>query len=543
MKKEKKRTISVPLIAGIVIVVLIMGISAALIGYFEFTDVLEKQYNVSAYEVGDTAVSYLNPDKLAYYLETKERDEDYDRIEAMFDNLVVTMDCTFIYVAAIAPNNHLHTTYIFDSVNPSTGFSRYPLGYEADDMDPNYLEDIETILKGGRAEKYLYSYSESGAHTTAGLPVIDSKGDVVAILCVEKPMTILNEARSTYVSHVCIVVGLLIVAVLLFSFFFLRSFLIRPVREITGEAERFASDHSEPGRHLKASDNRYEIGVLARSINKMEVDIEDYIVDLTKVTAEKERIGAELQVAKHIQADMLPRIFPFVEYHNEFSLYASMTPAKEVGGDFFDFFMVDDKHLCMVIADVSGKGVPAALFMVIAKTLIKNRAMLGGDTSETLSYANDQLCDGNDAEMFVTVWMAILDITTGKGFAANAGHEHPAIRRAGGEYELVIYRHAPALAVMEGMKFKSHEFELNPGDSLFVYTDGVAEATDANNELFGTDRMLQALNRDPDAQPKTVLENVKADIDTFVGDAMQFDDITMLCLQYYGEREEAAEEE
>ena len=249
---------------------------------------------------------------------------------------------------------------------------------------------------------------------------------------------------------------------------------------------------------------------------------------------EKERIGAELNVATQIQADMLPRIFPAFPDRTEFDIYATMTPAKEVGGDFYDFFLIDENHLGLVMADVSGKGVPAALFMVIAKTLIKNRAQMGGGPAEVLQYVNEQLCEGNDAELFVTVWFAILDVTTGKGLAANAGHEHPSIRRAGGDYELVVYRHSPAVATMEGMRFREHEFELRPGDSLFVYTDGVTEATDAHNELFGNERMLTALNENPDADPRTLLHTMRRHINAFVGNAPRFDDITMLGLLYKG---------
>ena len=255
-----------------------------------------------------------------------------------------------------------------------------------------------------------------------------------------------------------------------------------------------------------------------------------------KSEAEKERIGADLKVATQIQADMLPRIFPPFPERKEFDLYATMDPAKEVGGDFYDFFLVDEDHLGLVMADVSGKGVPAALFMVIAKTLIKNRALMGGSPAEVLAYANNQLCEGNEAELFVTVWMAIIEISTGKGMAANAGHEHPAIRRAGGEWELVVYRHSPAVATMEGMRFREHEFTLEPGDSLYVYTDGVPEATNADNELYGTDRMLAALNRDPGAEPEKLLGEIKTDVDAFVGEAPQFDDITMLGITWYGRR-------
>ena len=231
---------------------------------------------------------------------------------------------------------------------------------------------------------------------------------------------------------------------------------------------------------------------------------------------------------------MLPRIFPPFPDRKEFDIYATMDPAKEVGGDFYDFFLIDDDHLGLVMADVSGKGVPASLFMVIAKTLIKNRALLGGSPSEVLAYANDQLCEGNEAELFVTVWFAILQISTGKGVVANAGHEHPAICRAGGDYELVIYNHAPAVAAMEGIRFSQHEFEMHPGDSLYVYTDGVPEATNVEEELFGTDRMLESLNRNKNADQKIILEEMKKDMDAFVGTADQFDDITMLGFKYFG---------
>jgi len=246
------------------------------------------------------------------------------------------------------------------------------------------------------------------------------------------------------------------------------------------------------------------------------------------------RMGAELSMATDIQASQLPRLFPAFPNRPEFDIFASMTPAKEVGGDFYDFFLIDDDHIGLVMADVSGKGVPAALFMMVARVLIKSHLQNGESVGEALENVNDQLCESNEAELFVTVWAAVIQISTGKGTAANAGHEHPALRRVGGEYKLVTYRHSPAVATMEGIPYKEHSFELHPGDSLFVYTDGVAEATNAGNELFGTDRMLRALNRNPDAVPEEVLSNVMDGINTFVAGAEQFDDITMLCMRYNG---------
>ena len=536
---KRKKGLAAMLIFGVAAVVIILSAITAVIGYREFTSVLEKQYNDSAYEVAETARSYLNPDKFADYLTTLEKDAEYEEIEKRLDALTVACDCNFIYVARIDPSDYMTTTYIYDSVNPATGFGRYELGYTAKDIDPKYVEELKHILAtGGRVEKYLYSYSESGAHTTAGLGAMDSTGKVVAFIGVEKPMRILDTARKTYVIRVLsISAGVLLVAILLYTMYLKRS-VIEPITEITAEAERFADKH-DASRELRAANAKYEIGVLANSVHKMENDLIHYIDNLTKVTAEKERIGAELNIATQIQADMLPRIFPAFPGRKEFDIFASMTPAKEVGGDFYDFFLIDDDHLGMVMADVSGKGVPAALFMVIAKTLIKNRAQMGGSPSEILQFVNDQLCEGNDAELFVTVWFAILEISTGKGMAANAGHEHPAIRRAGGQFELSIYRHSPAVATMPGMRFREHEFELHSGDNLFVYTDGVAEATDANNELFGTDRMLEALNENPNASPEDLVKNVQKYIDNFVGSAPQFDDITMLSLNYWGPNHDA----
>ena len=312
-------------------------------------------------------------------------------------------------------------------------------------------------------------------------------------------------------------------------------FAFKPLKKVKENVQEYAETKNSEKVRSQLSEIRLknEIGDLALGVSEMTRQIDSYLVEIQTITTEKERIGAELNIATQIQADMLPRIFPaFPERFDEFDLYATMAPAKEVGGDFYDFFLVDSDHLALVMADVSGKGVPAALFMVIAKTLIKNRAQLGESPAEILQRVNEQLCEGNEAELFVTVWLAIVEISTGKGMAANAGHEHPAICRANGKYELVIYRHSPVVAAMNGIRYREHAFELHPGDRLFVYTDGVTEATNANNELFGTERMLAALNTDAEASPCELLRNVRESIDAFVGEAPQFDDITMLCLEY-----------
>lgn len=211
-----------------------------------------------------------------------------------------------------------------------------------------------------------------------------------------------------------------------------------------------------------------------------------------------------------------------------------MTPAKEVGGDFYDFFMVDDDHIALVMADVSGKGIPAALFMMESKILIRSAVQSGLSPSAALIKANEQLLENEDIDFFVTVWLAVVDINTGKGLAANAGHEHPTLKHKNGDYEMVKYKHSLAVATIEGLQFKEHEFELKAGDELFVYTDGVTEATNSDNELFGEERLVDSLNKCKASGPEELLPHIKADIDEFVGDAPQFDDITMLAFRYNG---------
>ena len=280
-----------------------------------------------------------------------------------------------------------------------------------------------------------------------------------------------------------------------------------------------------------------EIEILADSFASLSAKTLQYVDQVKQVTAEKERIGAELTMANAIQRSQLPRLFPPFPNRHEFNLFAAMKPAKEVGGDFYDFFMVDNDHVALVMADVSGKGVPAALFMMVTRMLIKSRLQSGESPSEALTNVNRQLCESNELGFFVTAWLAVLEISTGKGVAVNAGHEHPVLRRSGEKYELILYRHSLALAALDGVQFKQHEFQLFPGDSIFVYTDGVTEATSSEKELFGTERMLAALNKTPDAEPDEILANVMGDINRFMDGEDQFDDITMMCLKYNGQVE------
>ncbi len=278
--------------------------------------------------------------------------------------------------------------------------------------------------------------------------------------------------------------------------------------------------------------NSSEFASLSNDINQTVSVLKGYIA------AAEKRIEQELEFARTIQDSALPKNFDFPR--RDFEICAMMDPAKEVGGDFYDFFFVDRNKLALVIADVSGKGIPAALFMMRAKTAIRGLAESGQTPAEILFRANNTLCEGNDAEMFVTVWLGVIDLLTGHMQCANAGHEYPALMRAGGEFELYRDRHGLALAAMENTRYREYEMQLDPGDRLFVYTDGIPEAIDPQVEQYGPDRLVGALNRHKEAPMKALLPEVRRDIADFARGADQFDDITMLGLTYFGPEGEDA---
>lgn len=254
----------------------------------------------------------------------------------------------------------------------------------------------------------------------------------------------------------------------------------------------------------------------------------------TYIDAAEKKMEEELELAKSIQDSALPHNFDLPR--KDLEIYASMDPAKEVGGDFYDFFFVDANKICLVIADVSGKGIPAALFMMKSKAILRNYAESGKSPAVICNMANNGLCEGNDADMFVTVWISIIDLETGHAVCSNAGHEYPIIKRANGDYELYKQKHNIALAVMKDMPFKEYEFDLEPGDSLFVYTDGIPEAINVRQEAYGTDRLVDVLNKYKDLSQKDILGFTRQDIRLFVGKADQFDDVTMIGFKYLGKQ-------
>ncbi len=363
--------------------------------------------------------------------------------------------------------------------------------------------------------------------------------DRPATLLSETLSTIQSEAAQTYRTRMAKAqtqTMLLFIAVMLLTLggaLALGKRIVRPLNAITRRVSRLSEGNLEFSME-DAYRTGDEVEELARSFATLSHKTVEYMDRIVKVTAEKERLGTELSLATQIQASMLPHIFPAFPERGEFDVFASMNPAKEVGGDFYDYFLIDDDHLGIVMADVSGKGVPAALFMMACKILLQTVAMMGSSPAQVLTRVNEAICSENEAQMFVTVWMGILQLSSGRLIAANAGHEFPVLKAPNGAFELYRDRHGFVLGGMDGVRYREYEVRLEPGAKLFLYTDGVPEATNGEKELFGVGRMVEALNEAPDAPPMQILHNVRRAVDGFVKDAEQFDDLTMLCVEYKG---------
>ncbi len=521
----RKKTLGRKLLISIIILTIVTSISVSALVTILYYNNQKALYGTNAFAVAQTVADYIDGDRIQGYLDTMEKDEYYDEVETLMERNKKEFFLLYHYVFAPVGDK---IVYIWDGENGDS------LGYVEKDPTEEDLESLQELL-AGKSQEFRVNYTRKyGLCGTAWVPVFDSEGNIAAVVGADYSMP---GILTMIVIFALAVTVLVVIVTALGGYLYYRNIkknIVQPVELLNKAAGELVDNIDKDVAFNVDIHTGDELEALADAFGKMDQGLRKYISELEHVTAEKERIGAELNVATKIQEDMLPRIFPAFPERDDIEIYASMDPAKEVGGDFYDLFLIDDDHLALVMADVSGKGVPAALFMVISKTLIKNRLLAGDSPAEALSNVNDQLCEGNEAGMFVTVWLAVIELSTGKGVAANAGHEHPVLRRAGGDYEMIIYRHSPAVATMEGMRFREHEFKMDPGDSLFVYTDGVPEATDAHDELFGSDRTLAALNKDPDADPRTILANVAEDVEAFVGDAEQFDDLTMLGFRYKG---------
>ena len=514
----------------------ILSFTTGVIGYRVFKSLFEKQYRDITEQICETGLSFINVDKIPEYAVTHIPDDDWYESDAKLDMLTVTAKLAYIYVT-IPDKAFESRVYIFDTVHPDIKNStKYALGWKntLSNYDEEYIQNLKNVmLKGEPYIRFKYNKKSDG-HVTTSIPIKDKYGNNIAIMSIVKPMSEVKEFSESYLLNVGLSTGIITFVFLIFLILILLKRFVKPITLITHETSHFAEHKGQLSNRINSiNKGKDELGVLARSVEKMSVDMNKYINELTKTTAEKERLSAELNVATQIQANMLPRIFPPYKEHPELVLYATMEPAKEVGGDFYDFFMIDDNHFAIVVGDVSGKGVPAALFMVIAKTLLKSSILLGLSPSQVFEKVNNELCECNDSGLFVTCWMGILSIKERELCFVNAGHNPPILSHAG-NVDYIKTQANLMLAGLDGTKYTEHKIKLDKEDLLFVYTDGVTEATDANNQMYGEERLLEFLKNNKSNDVKESLSLVRQDIDTFVNGIDQFDDITMLELYLKG---------
>ena len=529
-----RTSLTANIIGAIVLLLSVFGLIVSTLGFICFTSAFKAEYNSTTYHMADTAASLVTGDHLEDYLDGKET-EEYEKTQHILDRYCQRMHVSLVYVIAVDQSDYGRFVSVFNAVNNSvdnTEYTPWELGYKRDTTNDEYRQKYKKLYEEGSLYEVIYRIHTTDGihpHITAMVPVKNSAGETAGILCIQRPVSELYAARRPYL--ITIIVSTIVLAALAIRLasYYMKKEYVTPIRKISAEATRFAKENTK-GEPLASVSGFREIYNLAVSIDTMEDDMVGYMKNLAAATAERERSKAELTVASSIQESTIPGDFPAFPDREDFDIYASMTPAREVGGDFYNFILIDDDHLAIFIGDVSGKGVPAALFMMVTNIMIAGRIRGGGSPAAILEEVNGMICRRNKADMFVTLWLGILEISAGRIVFANAGHDDAAVCR-GGLFDLYRTKHGLVIGALPESTYTNCEIQLENGDKLFLYTDGVTEAADRNNRLFGTERMLVSLNSNKEKAPRGILEGMYIDIDRFVGDAPQFDDITMLCLE------------
>ena len=525
------------------------------LSYREYSSVVDEHYNTLAMDIARTAASLVDGDQVASLrrrvydiyeenpapeFETQEewdqyfaqyqtvQDETYKDLLEILDKVRQSNQADDVYIVYMDPVTQTGL-YLAD---PATGEDACPPGTWDIIYEQNYhvLDHPEDELPA-----YITN-SEYGWLCSAGAPVFDSQGKVAAHVLTDVSMNDIMQDRYDFLRNLCLILigAALLAAWVLFAV--TNRLIVRPVQQLTKAADSYITERSRGDGGSLAMEQLEirtgdEIETLAGAMKKMERDINDYILNLAQITAEKERIGAELSIATEIQASMLPRIFPPFPERRDLNIYATMNPAREVGGDFYDFFLVDETHLAIAVADVSGKGVPAALFMVIAKTLIKDRACSMAKPGDIFTWVNQQLCESNQAGLFVTAWLGVIDLKTGLVEYVNAGHNPPLVALGGENFTYLKQKSGFILAGLEGFTYETSTFRMDHGDRIFLYTDGVTEAMNRQDELFGEKRLLAWMSQNRGAAPEEALHGLREEIAVFADGAEQYDDITMLMFE------------
>ena len=531
-KKVNKQSLSTKaLLLLIIFAVAVIILSALGISHASYGQ-LKDDYKKYSFSFTRTAADCIDGDAVKRYYETNRKDDYYYETLEYLKVAVKRTNLKYFYVFVPLENE---IVYIWDSAESE---SECALG-SREEYSAKEKDAVMMAFSKEPTEKFTRFETENYEELfTAYSPIYDSSGEPVAIVAVVIESEGFENRLYAFVVMIVISVIAASIPAMFITYKVMRRYLIKPIYMINDSARHMVSDLKVENSTFIDLHTGDELEDLADSFNDMNIELRKYLKSINNMTAEKERINTELSLAANIQSSMLPGVFPPFPERTEFEIFASMAPAKEVGGDFYDFFFTDDDHLALVIADVSGKGVPAALFMMSSKIFINVHTQRGGSPAEILDRVNKQICSENEAHMFVTVWLGILEISTGRLTASNAGHEYPMLNRDG-KFEKLGDKHGLAVGMFSFAKYTDYEITLKNGDSLFVYTDGVAEATDSEEQLFGLERTLDALNKQPEASAEILLKNVREAVDGFVKDAPQFDDMTMLGFKYFGmERKE-----
>ena len=549
---KQKLSIKVQVAISAILCMGILTVAISLIGYKLYHDNVMESYTSYA----DTVLEYAYRTTLPYsfgdMIARREMPEDYEKLREALNEVKDSSHIEYLYAIYFADIEDIHSLhYAINAKNrqelstgapPSTIYTYMGVPVEDGAFADETLEVLRQAVKSALRENgTLEGYSEEYGHMLNGYRVIfDSEDNAVGLLCVEIDINRINQGVKGYARTVFFIAASFTGLIVLIYILNTQRYLVGPILRIAQRSDAFVKkmqSNTDPEELIYEDagiEAGSELGMLADNVKSLANGVASYMTNLKAATSERERIGTELALATRIQEDMLPNTFPAFPDRADFDVYAVMDPAKEVGGDFYDFFLIDDTHLGLVMADVSGKGVPAALFMMVSKILVQIYAMNGHSPAQVLKAVNDVISPNNREEMFVTVWLGILDTETGKLTAANAGHEYPVLAQPNGAFELVRDKHGLVIGAMEGVCYREYELTLKPGAKLFLYTDGVPEATDASEQLFGIERMLAALNRVSDQTPEEILRGVRRAVDDFVREAEQFDDLTMLCLEYCG---------
>lgn len=545
MRKTSIRTKVILLFAALA---LLLAVAVGLLAYVLNYQKLVGQYGSLASSAAELAATEINGDAIAKYID-RGLDASYYVAEAKLKNIKKMLNLRFLYVSV--PYMEVNdAVYVFDIALDGENLSL--INKLGDHSGVSDVYDITTgVMKTGKtATNPRITTGQFGYLLSAYAPLKNSEDETVAVVGVDVDMEmVLRQIITQSLQLLLLMTGVIMLFVLAALLITNRN-VVLPIKRLSEHMSAFDKNAATLELAPFTTKSQDEIGVMAQSFNAMAENIKEYVENLRVVTADKQRIATELNVANTIQNSMLPRMFPYPPDRREFSVYATMEPAKSVGGDFYDFYVLHGPeatgtHLVFVIADVSGKGIPAALFMAITQSLLKTRAMQGETPACIFASVNDQLCQNNDAGMFVTAYMGLLELATGKLTVANAGHNPPLLRHRDGTYEWLKHKSGFVLAGMEHMKYTDIELQLEIGDRLFLYTDGVTEALNPEQALYGEKRLEDTLNNS-DKTPMGVMQllpYIKESIDTFADGAEQADDVTMLALDWFGGVAEAKQGE